>query len=201
MDRRPVAVLGRHRGPRAEGRRLRGEAGDRCRRAGHVRAAAGAQARRDPRPRRRLPRQAARRGGADDLRRGREADEGSPRRGCARHVHVHVRGRRGAEARRRHGADGRVPGRRRQARVHASTTHRRGWSDLAVQLPAQPRAHKIAPALAAGCAVVLKPASQTPLSALLLAELEHEAGLPPAGSTSSPARRPRSATSSSRTSA
>jgi acyl-CoA reductase-like NAD-dependent aldehyde dehydrogenase len=40
-------------------------------------------------------------------------------------------------------------------------------------------AHKIAPALAAGCAVVLKPASQTPLSALLLAELEAEAGLPP----------------------
>ena len=40
-------------------------------------------------------------------------------------------------------------------------------------------AHKIAPALAAGCAVVLKPASQTPLSALLLAELEEEAGLPP----------------------
>jgi acyl-CoA reductase-like NAD-dependent aldehyde dehydrogenase len=40
-------------------------------------------------------------------------------------------------------------------------------------------AHKIAPALAAGCAVVLKPARQTPLSALLLAELEAEAGLPP----------------------
>jgi acyl-CoA reductase-like NAD-dependent aldehyde dehydrogenase len=40
-------------------------------------------------------------------------------------------------------------------------------------------AHKIAPALAAGCAVVLKPAGQTPLSALLLAELEMEAGLPP----------------------
>jgi acyl-CoA reductase-like NAD-dependent aldehyde dehydrogenase len=40
-------------------------------------------------------------------------------------------------------------------------------------------AHKIAPALAAGCAVVLKPASATPLSALLLAELEEEAGLPP----------------------
>jgi acyl-CoA reductase-like NAD-dependent aldehyde dehydrogenase len=39
-------------------------------------------------------------------------------------------------------------------------------------------AHKIAPALAAGCAVVLKPAGQTPLSALLLAELEVEAGLP-----------------------
>jgi acyl-CoA reductase-like NAD-dependent aldehyde dehydrogenase len=39
-------------------------------------------------------------------------------------------------------------------------------------------AHKLAPALAAGCAVVLKPASQTPLSALLLAELQTEAGLP-----------------------
>ena len=40
-------------------------------------------------------------------------------------------------------------------------------------------AHKLAPALAAGCPVVLKPASQTPLSALLLAELSEEAGLPP----------------------
>jgi acyl-CoA reductase-like NAD-dependent aldehyde dehydrogenase len=40
-------------------------------------------------------------------------------------------------------------------------------------------AHKVAPALAAGCATVLKPASQTPLSALLLAELETDAGLPP----------------------
>src|SRR4051812_8702981 len=40
-------------------------------------------------------------------------------------------------------------------------------------------AHKIAPALAAGCAVVLKPASTTPLSALFLASLEEEAGLPP----------------------
>ena len=38
--------------------------------------------------------------------------------------------------------------------------------------------HKVAPALAAGCPVVLKPAGQTPLSALLLAELETEAGLP-----------------------
>ncbi|MGE5272600.1 MAG: aldehyde dehydrogenase family protein [Verrucomicrobiota bacterium] len=45
--------------------------------------------------------------------------------------------------------------------------------------PANLVAHKIAPALAAGCAVVLKPATATPLSALLLAELETEAGLPP----------------------
>ncbi len=37
---------------------------------------------------------------------------------------------------------------------------------------------KAAPALAAGCAMVVKPASQTPLSALALAELGERAGLP-----------------------
>lgn len=37
---------------------------------------------------------------------------------------------------------------------------------------------KVAPALAAGCAVVVKPASETPLSALALAELATQAGLP-----------------------
>jgi acyl-CoA reductase-like NAD-dependent aldehyde dehydrogenase len=40
-------------------------------------------------------------------------------------------------------------------------------------------AHKTATAFAAGCAVVLKPASQTPLSALRLGELSLRAGLPP----------------------
>src|SRR5215213_11434884 len=40
-------------------------------------------------------------------------------------------------------------------------------------------AHKLAPAIAAGCPVVLKPASQTPLSALALAKLlTDECGLP-----------------------
>jgi len=39
-------------------------------------------------------------------------------------------------------------------------------------------AHKVAPAIAAGCPVVLKPASRTPLSALLLAEILSECGLP-----------------------
>ena len=40
-------------------------------------------------------------------------------------------------------------------------------------------AHKVAPALAAGCPVVLKPAHQTPLSALGLAQVIAESGLPP----------------------
>jgi phenylacetaldehyde dehydrogenase len=39
-------------------------------------------------------------------------------------------------------------------------------------------AWKLAPALACGCTVVLKPAEQTPLSALLLGELIQEAGIP-----------------------
>jgi len=39
-------------------------------------------------------------------------------------------------------------------------------------------AWKLGPALATGCTVVLKPAEQTPLSALLLAELIAEAGIP-----------------------
>ncbi len=38
---------------------------------------------------------------------------------------------------------------------------------------------KLAPALAAGCTVVLKPAEQTPLSALRIGELALEAGIPP----------------------
>lgn len=39
-------------------------------------------------------------------------------------------------------------------------------------------ARKLAPALAAGCAVVVKPAAQTPLSALALAVLAEQAGVP-----------------------
>ena len=113
-------------------------------------------------------------------RRGRQAAEGGAGRGVARDVDVHVGRGRGAKARRRDGADGRLAGRRR-----ASSPSRCGVPIGVVgaispfNFPLNLVAHKIAPALAAGCAVVLKPASQTPLSALLLAELETEAGLPP----------------------
>ncbi|MCG0314886.1 MAG: aldehyde dehydrogenase family protein [Calditerricola sp.] len=44
--------------------------------------------------------------------------------------------------------------------------------------PLMMAAWKIAPALAAGCSIVLKPASLTPITALVLAEICHEAGVP-----------------------
>ena len=45
--------------------------------------------------------------------------------------------------------------------------------------PAAMITRKVAPALAAGCTVVIKPAEQTPLTALALAELAFRAGFPP----------------------
>ncbi len=42
-------------------------------------------------------------------------------------------------------------------------------------------AHKVAPAIAAGCPIVLKPAPQTPISSLLLAECVQQAGWPDGG--------------------
>src|SRR5258708_962158 len=42
-------------------------------------------------------------------------------------------------------------------------------------------AHKVAPAIAAGCSMVLKPAPQTPLCSLLLAECVQQAGWPDGG--------------------
>jgi glyceraldehyde-3-phosphate dehydrogenase (NADP+) len=42
-------------------------------------------------------------------------------------------------------------------------------------------AHKVAPAIAAGCPIVLKPAPQTPLTAMLLAEAIQQAGWPDGG--------------------
>lgn len=44
--------------------------------------------------------------------------------------------------------------------------------------PAAMIARKVAPALAAGCTIIVKPASQTPLTALALGELANQAGIP-----------------------
>ena len=46
--------------------------------------------------------------------------------------------------------------------------------------PIQIGARGVAPALAAGCAVVLKPSSEAPMTALKLGEIGLECGLPPA---------------------
>lgn len=45
--------------------------------------------------------------------------------------------------------------------------------------PLMMAAWKIAPAIAAGCSVVLKPAGLTPLTAIVLTEICHEGGVPP----------------------
>jgi succinate-semialdehyde dehydrogenase/glutarate-semialdehyde dehydrogenase len=55
--------------------------------------------------------------------------------------------------------------------------------------PAAMATRKIGPALAAGCAVVLKPASETPLTALALARLLMNAGAPPGVVNVVPSRR------------
>jgi len=55
--------------------------------------------------------------------------------------------------------------------------------------PAAMATRKIAPAIAAGCAVILKPASDTPLTALLVAEILTEAGVPPGIMNVIPSRR------------
>ena len=77
---------------------------------------------------------------------------------------------RGPHARRRDGADRRAPRRRGQARLHPARADRRRRRDQPVQLPAQPRRHKLAPGDRRRLPVVLKPAGPTPLSALLLAQ-------------------------------
>jgi succinate-semialdehyde dehydrogenase/glutarate-semialdehyde dehydrogenase len=55
--------------------------------------------------------------------------------------------------------------------------------------PAAMATRKIGPALAAGCTVVLKPASDTPLTALLIASILEQAGVPPGVVNVVPSRR------------
>jgi acyl-CoA reductase-like NAD-dependent aldehyde dehydrogenase len=51
-------------------------------------------------------------------------------------------------------------------------------------------AHKLGPAITAGCPVICKPADRTPLTAVVRAELLQEAGLPAGWSRSSPGMAP-----------
>ncbi len=82
----------------------------------------------------------------------------------------------------------RIPGEMLNLDAAASGTHRQGLvrrfpigpvaAITPFNFPLNLVAHKLAPAIAAGCPVVLKPASQTPMTALKLAALIHEAGWP-----------------------
>lgn len=78
----------------------------------------------------------------------------------------------------------------------------RGYRGMARRVPVGPcalispfnfplnlAAHKVAPALAAGCPFVLKPASRTPVGALLIGEALAETDLPPGAFSILPARR------------
>ena len=132
-------------------------------------AAAAVAARRDPRPRR-APARRAHRGVRPHHRRGGgQADQDRAGRGAARGVDVHVRRGRGAHARRRDGADGRDRRRRGQARRSRCACPIGVVGAISpFNFPLNLVAHKLAPAIAAGCPVVLKPASQTPLSAIAL---------------------------------
>lgn len=67
--------------------------------------------------------------------------------------------------------------------THLNVTSRRAIGPVGVitpwNTPFMLSTWKIAPALAAGCTVVHKPAEFSPLTARILAEIAHEAGLPP----------------------
>ena len=52
------------------------------------------------------------------------------------------------------------------------------WRDHTLNFPSNMIARKIAPAMAVGCTLVMKPSKETPLSALALGELFQQAGLP-----------------------
>jgi len=69
-----------------------------------------------------------------------------------------------------HRSDGRILVLRQATGVVAAITP---WN-----FPAAMITRKVGPAIAAGCTVVLKPAEETPLTALALAELAHRAGIP-----------------------
>ena len=60
--------------------------------------------------------------------------------------------------------------------------------EVITNFPLNLAAHKVAPAIAAGCPFVLKPASATPVGALIVGETLAETGLPPGAFSILPVR-------------
>ena len=90
-------------------------------------------------------------------------------------------GKSGAQLLRLAGTDVRVRaprGRRRPPRDRAFGAGRCGRDDRPVDAPVTLAVWKVAPALAAGCTVVVKPPPEAPLSNYILAEVFDEAGVP-----------------------
>ena len=69
--------------------------------------------------------------------------------------------------------------RQETAHLYPARARRGDFGDHAVQPSAEPGAHKVAPSIATNNRMVLKPSEKTPLTALLLADMLYEAGLPP----------------------
>ena len=117
----------------------------------------------------------------NDRARGRQADQDGAGRGRARVIHL-PRRRRGVEADLRRDRAARLAARERGARRPRSPRAARPIAGISpFNFPLNLVAHKVAPALAAGNPIVLRPASQTPVSSLKLAEIVLEAGWPADG--------------------
>jgi acyl-CoA reductase-like NAD-dependent aldehyde dehydrogenase len=71
------------------------------------------------------------------------------------------------------------PRRARPQDLHQARTGARDQRDHALQPPAEHGGHKIAPAIATNNCMVCKPTELTPLTAITLADILYEAGLPP----------------------
>jgi alpha-ketoglutaric semialdehyde dehydrogenase len=98
----------------------------------------------------------------------------NPRRRAGSDRHGVPRGRRRATALRLHDSVG-AP---EQVRMCGPRADRRRRADHALELPDRDPCWKSMPALVCGNTVVIKPASLTPLSVVMLAEVLEEAGLP-----------------------
>ena len=158
-DDRPGARVRRR---RRRPRRGRGEAALAGRAAAALEAGRGARQRRP-----RCSPSGARSSPAIIAERGGQADQDRPGRGRAGGRHVPVRRRRGPHAGRRGGRRS-TPSPAARARSASRCGCRSASSARSrpFNFPLNLVAHKLAPAIAAGCPVVLKPASQTPFSAI-----------------------------------